>query len=136
MKKLQLFLAAICLFAFSACSTSPASSESAQSIVKEYLDCVVAGKFDKAVDCFYFNEEASKAEMKALAAKLEEGFNQDGGVKSYEILSEEVFKDEDGNAVKTKTEVKLYFNNGKEEEETITSVKVEGKWKIDFSVKG
>ncbi|MCL2289897.1 MAG: DUF4878 domain-containing protein [Bacteroidetes bacterium] len=139
MKKLQLFLVAICVVAFAAfaaCSSSGSSSDSSKGVVKEYLDYIKAGKFDKAVNLFYFKEETSQAELKGLAAKLEEGYGQNGGLVKYEIISEEIKKaEEEGGIDKAKVVVKLYYKDGKEEEETITTIKHNGKWKIDFSVK-
>jgi len=134
MKKLQFLLAAVCIMAFTACSTS-SSSDSPKGVVKEYLDYIIAGKYDKAVNSFYFKEEASQAELKGLAAKLEEGYNQDGGLVKYEIISEEIIKAEEGGVDRGKVLVKLFYKNGKEEEETITTIKNNGVWKIDFSVK-
>jgi acetylornithine deacetylase/succinyl-diaminopimelate desuccinylase-like protein len=135
MKKALFLLAAICVVAFTACSSS-GSSDSSKGVVKEYLESVKAGKFEKAVTFFYFKEETSQAEMKALAAKLEEGYSQDGGLERYEIISEEILKAEtEGGVDRGKVVVKLYYKDGNEEEETITTVKHNGVWKIDFSVK-
>ena len=136
MKKLQLLLAlaVACMVAFTACSSS--SSDSSKGVVKAYLDNVIAGKYEKAVTSFYFKEEMSQAEMKGLAAKLEEGYGKEGGLKSYEIISEEITKaEEEGGVDKAKVEVKLFYKDGKEEEQTMKMVKHNGEWKIDFSVK-
>ena len=138
MKKLQLLLAVAvaCLVAFTACSSSSSSSDSSKGVVKAYLDNVIAGKYEKAVTHFYFKDEQSQAEMKGLAAKLEEGYNKNGGLKSYEIISEEITKAEDeGGIDKARVEVKLFYKDGKEDEETMKMVKHNGTWKIDFSVK-
>jgi len=135
MKKLKLFVLALCALAFAACSSSP-KSDSPVGVVKEYLDCIKAGNYDKAVKCFYFKEEVKEAELKGLAAKLEQGYTEDGKLKSYEIVSEEVEKDEDGNAVKGTVDVKLFYEGDNEKEETVKAVKINGEWKIDFSVKG
>ena len=132
MKKLQILLLALCAIVFAACSTK---SDSPTGVVKEYLDCIKAGNFEKAVKCFHFQEEVSETQLKGLAAKLEEGYTKEGKLLNYEIVSEEIIKDEDGNDVKGKVEVKLFYENDKEDEETLKTVKVDGKWKIDFSVK-
>ena len=140
MKKLQLLLAlaVACIVAFTACSSSSSSSssDSSKGVVKAYLDNVIAGKFDKAVTHFYFKDETSQAELKGLAAKLEEGYGKEGGLKSYEIISEEITKaEEEGDVDKARVEVKLFYKDGKEDEQTITTVKHNGEWKIDFSIK-
>ena len=134
MKKLQflLALAVICMVAFTACSSS---SDSSKGVVKAYLDNIIAGKFEKAIDAFYFEEEISQAEMKALAEKLEGGYSEEGGLKRYEIVSEEIIKAEDDGVDKAKVVVKLFYKDGKEEEQTMTTVKHDGEWKVDFAVK-
>ena len=133
MKKLQILLLALCAVVFAACSTKTASPA---SIVKEYLDCIKAGNYDKAVKCFHFEKEVKEAELKALAGKLEAGYSKEGKLLNYEIVSEDVIKDDEGNEVKGKVKVKLFYENDKEDEETIKTVKENGEWKIDFSVKG
>jgi len=135
MKKLQHLLALVvaCMVAFTACSSS---SDSSKDVVKSYLDNVIAGKYEKAASNFYFKNEPSETELKALAAKLEEGYGKDGGLKSYEIVSEEITKaEEEGGIDKARVEVKLFYKDGKESEETMKLIKKDGKWKIDFSVK-
>jgi lipopolysaccharide biosynthesis regulator YciM len=134
MKKIKLFVLAICALCFAACSSS-SNSDSPQKVVKEYFDLVKAGKFDKAVKCFYFEEEIKAEELNALAEKLKEGYGKQGGIEKYEIISEEITKDEDGNIVSAKVATKVYYKDGKEDEDHLTVIKVNGEWKIDFSVK-
>jgi hypothetical protein len=133
MKKLQFLLLAICALFFAACSSS--KSDSPKGVVVSYLESIKSGNYEKAVKCFYFKEEMKETEMKALAAKLEEGYGKDGGLVKYEIVSEEVEQNEEENVIKGRVEVKLYYKEGKEKEETIKTVKNNGEWKIDFSVK-
>jgi len=135
MKKLQILLLALCALVFAACSSST-KSDSPTEVVKEYLDHIKSGNYEKAVKCFHFEKETKEAELKALAAKLEEGYTKDGKLLKYEIVSEDVTKDDEGNDVKGKVEVKLFYENDKEDEQTIKTVKDNGKWKIDFSIKG
>jgi len=134
MKKLQILLLVLCALVFAACSSK--KSDTPTGIVTEYLDCIKAGNYDNAVKCFHFEKEAKEAELKALAAKLEEGYTKDGKLLKYEIVSEEITKDDEGNDVKGKVEVKLFYENDKEDEQTIKTVKDNGKWKIEFSIKG
>jgi len=133
MKKLQVLLLSLCAFFFAGCSSK---TDSPSGIVKEYLDYIQAGNYDKAVKCFHFEKEVDEAELKALAGKLEAGYNKEGKLKSYEIVSEEITKDDQGNEMKGKVEVKLFYVNDKEDEQTIKTVKEGGKWMIDFSIKG
>jgi len=132
MKKVRLILVALCALVFAACSTK---ADSPSGVVKEYLNCVKAGEFEKAVNCFYFKEKVGEVELKALAQKLEQGYSKEGKLLKYEIVSEEVEKDEAGNIIKGKVGVKFFYENDVENEETITTIKDNGVWKIDFTVK-
>jgi hypothetical protein len=131
MKKINLLLVALCALLFAAC-TSSVKKESPSGIVTKYLDCVVAGDFDKAVQCFYFKEELQKEELTGLAAKLAQGYGKDGGLVKYEIVSEEI--DQEDNT-KANVNVKLFYKEGREDEETMKTVLNDGKWKIDYTVK-
>ena len=134
MKKFKLLLLALCALAFAACS-SAAKSDSPQKIVKEYLDLCKAEKYDKTVKCFYFEKETKEAELEALAAKLKAGYAEKGGIDKYEIISEEITNDEEGNPVSARVAVKIYFKDGKEDDENMKVLKHDGEWKIDFSIK-
>jgi hypothetical protein len=133
MKKIKLLLLAICALAFAACSST--KSDSPQTIVKKYFDLLKAEKFDQAAKCFYFKEDVKEAELSALAEKLKEGYSEQGGIEKYEILSEDVVKDEDGNIVSAKVTAKVYYKDGKESEEDVNVIKVNGEWKINLSFK-
>jgi len=133
MKKIRLLLVVLCALVFAACSSKKQDSPS--SVVKEYLECIKGGNFDKAVKCFHFDTEVNEEELKAFAAKLETGYSREGKLLNYEIVSEEIEKDEDGNAIRGKVEVKLFYADDKVNEETIKTIKNNGAWKIDFSVK-
>ena len=134
MKKLRFFLLALCALAFVACS-SLSKSDSPQVVVKEYLDLCKAEKFEKAVECFHFKGEVKESELKALAGKMQKGYSESSGIDKYEIISEEITKDEAGNAVSGKVVAKIYFKNGEEEEDSVNVIKKDGEWKIDLSVK-
>jgi len=134
MKKIKLFVLAVCALGFAACSSS-SNSDAPQTVVKEYFDLVKAEKFDKAVKCFYFEEEVKAEELNALAEKLKEGYGKENGIEKYEILSEEIEKDEDGNTVSAKVTVKVNYKDGKENEVKVNVIKVNGEWKIDLTSK-
>jgi hypothetical protein len=134
MKKINLLLVALCALLLAACSFG--KTDSPKGIVSEYLDCIKAGNYDKAVKCFYFEKEKSETELSGIATKLGEGYNKNGGLDKYEIVSEEIEKDEAGKDVKGNVMVKLYYKDGTDKEETMKAVKDNnGKWKIDYSVK-
>jgi len=133
MKQMKFFLLTICAFAFASCTSS--KSDSPQTIVMEYLDLCKAEKFDKAVKCFYFEDEAKKSELEALAEKLKAGYAEKGGIEKYEISSEEIMNNEQGAPISAKIVVKIYFKDGQEEDENMMLLKTDGGWKIDFSIK-
>jgi len=123
-------LLALCALAFVACT-----KDSPQGVVKEYLDLCKAEKFEKAVDCLHFKGEMKESELTALAGKMQKGYSESGGIDKYEIISEDIVKDEAGNAVSGTVVTKIYFKDGKVEEDGIPVIKTDGKWKIDLSVK-
>jgi hypothetical protein len=134
MKKLQILLVALCALLFAACTSTP-KQDSPTGIVKEYLDLIKAENYEKAVKCFYFKEEKSEIELNGLAQKLKEGYTKDGKLLSYEVVSEEIEKDEAGNPVSAKVAVKLSYDTEKVNDETLNAVYNDGKWKIDYSAK-
>ncbi len=88
---------------------------------QKYTDYLIKGKCDKAVKMLNKVEEEQQAEM---AKFLEEALNEQGGLKSCEVLSEEI--SEDGS--KAKLEVKYTWGNGKTKETTEKLVKTENGW--------
>lgn len=72
----------------------------------------------------------SKEELTALFnAKLLPALRAKGGVKSYEILSEEINETGD----KATVEANVVYGNGEESKQTVDLVKnEEGEWKVKF----
>ena len=96
--------------------------------VQEYLDYAIAGKFEKAAKCLYFEKERTDAEFKDVTKLVEAML---GNVKSYEIISEEIIqyteRFDNGKVI-----VKIDYGQGKEPpKQTLNTVEVDGKWKMN-----
>jgi hypothetical protein len=82
---------------------------------------------DEESKMFSASEKALKIEMiKGFAEKVKEDIVEKGGLKDFEIVSEEI--EEDG--ATAFVESKLTFGDGSTQEETTKYVKNDGKWKI------
>ena len=62
--------------------------------------------------------------------KMDKQYEKDGGIKSYEVLSEQIA--EDGNTAVV--DVKIEYANGKTDEDKMKMKKnAKGEWKVDIS---
>jgi hypothetical protein len=131
MKKVMFFVFAASLFVLAGCS----SNNSPSAIESEMLTQMKNGNYEKAVELYFkytnnAKEDTSAEEMaeytKAFAQKAKESAEKQGGLKSFEIVSETI--SEDG----TEAEVvsKLVYGDGSDKEETSKYVKVNEQWKI------
>ena len=124
MKKVFYFsLMVMAMFMMAACS----SSSSPGDAMKKYSNYLIKGDYEKFVDD---SETADKLkEQKAgfvalLRDKVGKEYEKMGGLKSIEILSEEI--SEDGNTATVK--IKQTYGNGETQEGTQSMVKRDGKW--------
>jgi hypothetical protein len=98
---------------------------------------VQKGNYEKAIDYWAENsaDDAGKEQMKAmskmLVEKMKESMDEKGGLKDVKIESEEI--DDDG--MTAKVNVLLTYGDGSTEEQSNKYKKVDGKWKIDSSMK-
>lgn len=133
MKKLLGIIALfIAVFTMSSCSDN-----SPKGVAKKAISCMQAKDWNGYVDLLYFDKEEGKdidKEKEQLAAlfkeKGEEELNKQGGIKSYEIVSEEI--SEDGNTA-TVT-VKIVYGDGTEKDNEKIKMKKDanGDWKISL----
>ena len=133
MKKLLGIIALfIAVFTMSSCSDN-----SPKGVAKKAISCMQAKDWNGYVDLLYFDKEEGKdidKEKEQLAAlfkeKGEKELNKQGGIKSYEIVSEEI--SEDGNTA-TVT-VKIVYGDGTEKnnEEIKMKKDANGDWKISL----
>lgn len=83
---------------------------------------------EQAEDKDKFKEE-QKAMEALLKEKIDKSIEKKGGIKSYEILSEELNEAGD----KAKVKVKMIYGDGSEDEQTVKTKKDEnGKWLLDI----
>lgn len=131
MKKIFGFMVlAIAIFALSSCGGGNTPSAVAEKAVK----CIQAEDYEGYVNLMNIEvkegEDIENAKTMLVALMKEKGgksMKEKEGIKSYEILSEEIA--EDGNTAVVK--VKIVYGNGTEDEQKIKLVKdKDGEWKL------
>lgn len=131
MKKiLYLSLMAIVSLLIASCSNN-----SPGSALKHYMDAMNDKNFEEVADGIAFKEgltpEQQQQEREGwitlLQDKAEKSAEQQGAIKSFEIISEEI--SEDGTTAEVK--YKQVFEDGTEKEGTQAMVKRDGKWLMD-----
>lgn len=129
MKKVFYFsLIAMTMFIMAACSSSDGPGDA----MKRYSNYLIKGNYEKFVDGIAFRQDATPDNLKeqkdALVSMLKEKvakeYEKMGGLKSIEVLSEEI--SEDGNTASVK--IKQTYGNGETQEGTQEMVKRDGKW--------
>ena len=96
---------------------------------KDFSELFADGKTEKAMEMINGYDEASKEEKQKLSMIMTQAQNEldkKDGVKSVEIVKEEVNEAGD----KAEVTLKITYGNGEVEEQTQKLVKVDGKWKI------
>jgi len=107
-----------------ACSSKP------ESVVETFYKAAAAGDVEKATAQISFatvkgNEMVqAKGKIQMMVGELKNQIDANDGLKKVEVLESSV----DGDSAKA--QVKLIFNNGKDNTENYTLVREEGKWKI------
>ena len=135
MKKIMysLFAAIIALFAVSCGGGGNSPADIQKSIYSQFQK----GNYEKGVDIWFDNLDGDdsaqmggeKAQMvKAFAEKTKEGMEKKGGIKSFEIVEENISEDGESAIVTTK----VVYGDGSEDMEKAKFVKVDGKWKLKF----
>ncbi|HIZ26795.1 DUF4878 domain-containing protein [Barnesiella sp. An55] len=131
MKKiLYLSLMAIVSLLIASCSNN-----SPGSALKHYMDAMNDKNFEEVVDGIAFKEGLTPEQQQQvrerwitlLQDKAEKSAEQQGAIKSFEIISEEI--SEDGTTAEVK--YKQVFEDGTEKEGTQAMVKRDGKWLMD-----
>lgn len=133
MKKFVYFsVMAVAMLLVLSCSSSGSTPAGA---LKDYVSAIQNGDYEKfveGVDLSKIAPEKQAETREGFTAMLKEKgskeLEQKGGLKSLEILSEEIA--EDGNSAVVK--FKQVFGNGEEEESEQKMVKVDGKWLMDI----
>lgn len=114
-------------------SCGGSGSSSPGEVVKAYYQKVEKGDAEAALDYIDFEGKELTAEDKEkLIGLLGEGTKQmeeKGGIKSFEIVEENIA--EDGNTADVS--FKIIYGNDKEEENKAKVAKVDGNWKLKFN---
>lgn len=121
-----------------ALTMSGCSDNSPKGVAEKAVSCMQAKDWKGYVDLMYFEEKEGKdiaKEKEEFAALLKEKgdktIDEKGGIKSYEIISEEIA--EDGNTATVKA--KIVYGNGEEDKDETIKLKKDGKgnWKISLN---
>ena len=137
MKKIFSVLAVVAIAFFTAnCGGGSGGGNNPASIEKSIYTQMQKGNFEKAVEIMLENLDSDKipsAEEKAqflttFTKKAKQSFDAKGGIKSFEILGEEISED----GLKATVTSKIVFGNGEEETNKSKYVKVDGKWKFSM----
>lgn len=111
-------------------------SNSPKDVAEKSVKCLQKADYEGYVDLIYLEdmegEEMNKAKQEfagMLKEKASKSIEKEEGIKSYEVLSEEIA--EDGN--KATVKMKITYGNGKEKNETIKLRKDDkDNWKLDI----
>ncbi len=134
MKKLIYLTMIIGIATFmTSCGSGTNSPSAAAGEISELMQ---DGDYGDIVDHLYFESsegEDVEAQKEMLAAILEEkagkSIEQQGGLKNYEILGEEIA--EDGNSATVR--VKYYYADGDEDTQNMDFVKDDGDWLLKLN---
>jgi hypothetical protein len=142
MKKLVKFLliGMIAVMAASCGGGAGIGSKSPADIEKAMLTQLKNGNYEKAVDIMFehmpfsdeerenLKSEEGKNELKGFVEKMKLSVESQGGIKSFEILEENI--DESGETATVRSHI--VFGNGQEDENTNKYTKVDGKWNMSM----
>lgn len=111
-------------------------SNSPKDVAEKSVKCLQKADYEGYVDLIYMKdkegEDVNKAKQELtglLKEKAGKSIEKEEGIKSYEMVSEEIA--EDGNTAMVK--MKITYGNGKEKDETIKLRKDENdSWKLDI----
>ena len=130
----KLLFAIVCLiasFTFASCGGSTPADEAANCI-----ELLKNKDYDGFVETINFKGENAEEidQQKAffkelLTKKVDEMYEQMGGIESYTLVSEEVA--EDGNTAKVVYEIT--YGDGTKKNETINLINVDGEWKQEIN---
>lgn len=122
----------VAMFALAACS----STDTPSGAMTKYATYLIQGNYEKFVEGFAFDQDLTpekKNEQKEfmvsmLKEKASKTLEESGGLKKFEILSEEI--SEDGLTATLKT--KQTFGNGEEKEGVQKMIKKGNDWLMDL----
>lgn len=127
MKKLLFgIFTCLCALIMVSCAGSTPTSKA-----EAYLDDMKSGDYAALIEHLHFKKAMTDQDKQQLATMLEEkgqkSIEKDGAIASYEIISETI--SEDGTTATVESVIK--YEGGKEKNEKIKLVSVDGKWLVD-----
>jgi len=131
MKKLTTVLG-IVLISLMVFSTSCSSPSSPGDTVKAFSYAMEQGNVDEVISILASNEKdltkEDREKLSALVASAKENIEENGGIKSIEILEETT--NEDG--INAKVKYETTYGDGKTEKVETKLIMLDGSWKVKF----
>lgn len=133
MKSITYFLMIGFIAFLYSCGGGGGSSSKPSDVVDKMMTSIEKGNFDAAIDCIALEgEEISKEDtekLNGLLGMVKGVLESKGGIKSHEVIEEEV--SEDGETANVK--IKYVYGNGDEDTSDYNLVKEDGKWKVKMN---
>ena len=134
MKKLSIILSLVIasfLFFSTSCGTSTSSSPG--DISKKLFKDIEKGDVDAVIAVFSTDgkeiTDEDKAKLTAMVEKGQEGIKEEDGIKSIEVIEEDI--NEAGDKANVKIKI-IYVNGVEETSPTYKFVMEDGKWKLSM----
>ena len=126
MKKILSFLSLVLVaLTFVSCN-----SNSPEAVVQEYVADLQTGKYEEAIDLFYFRKELTDKDKQQYISMMTEKWGKEidkkGGITGVDIT--DVAVAEDGNTATVNYTLK--YGDGSTKDQNTSLVKVDDKWKI------
>ena len=127
MKKILSVLSlALVALAFVSCN-----SNSPEAVVQEYVADLQTGKYEEAIDLFYFKKNLTDADKQQYVSMMKDKWGKEieknGGITGVEITNVSVA--EDGNSANVKYILK--YGDGTSKDQDSKLLKVDDKWKME-----
>lgn len=127
MKQILSFLSlALVALTFVSCN-----SNSPEAVVQEYVADLQTGKYEEAIDLFYFKKNLTDADKQQYVSMMKDKWGKEiekkGGITGVEITNVSVA--EDGNSANVKYILK--YGDGTSKDQDSKLLKVDDKWKME-----
>ncbi|MFI3332894.1 MAG: DUF4878 domain-containing protein [Rikenellaceae bacterium] len=132
MKKFFAYLLFAAIFAVALSCSSSSSTPSA--VVESFAECMKSGDYETLSDLIYSDGSEESAQMKAAIVSVfkekgAESIKDMGGIKSYQVVDEEI--SEDGQSAEVTLSV--VYGNGETNEDTYDTMLKDDKWYLEIS---
>ncbi len=131
MKKqgILILLSMVLVLGMTSCGGDKSGGNSPSKAVEKLFKYVIDKDYDNAVKLYASENgkaltEEEVAKVKALLPMVVMAYEKEGGLKSVKVTGEKI--SEDGN--KAEVEIVQTYGNGKEEDNDIDLVKIDGNW--------